>query len=88
MPDLSTLMLFATACVVLIATQEPDMHNIASSSISQGRAASFLTYVGIAVGTHSPAVAPFLGLIQLFFVLLFVFQLVLESGFIHLLLFC
>jgi threonine/homoserine/homoserine lactone efflux protein len=39
MPELSTLILFATACVVLTATPGPDMLLIASRSVSQGHRA-------------------------------------------------
>ncbi len=66
MPDFSTIMLFAAACVVLTATPGPDMLLIASRSISQGRAAGFLTYAGIALGTYCHALAAALGLSQLF----------------------
>ena len=66
MPDFSTLMLFAAACVVLTATPGPDMLLIASRSISQGRAAGFLTYAGIALGTYCHALAAAFGLSQLF----------------------
>lgn len=66
MPDLSTLMLFAAASVVLTATPGPDMLLIASRSISQGRSAGFLTYLGIALGTYCHALAAALGLSQLF----------------------
>lgn len=66
MPDFSTLMLFAAASVVLTATPGPDMLLIASRSISQGRSAGFLTYLGIALGTYCHALAAALGLAQLF----------------------
>jgi len=59
-------MLFAAACVVLTATPGPDMLLIASRTISQGRAAGFLTYAGIAFGTYCHALAAALGLSQLF----------------------
>jgi threonine/homoserine/homoserine lactone efflux protein len=36
MPDLSTLALFAVACLALTATPGPDMLLIASRSVSQG----------------------------------------------------
>lgn len=65
MPDISTITIFAAACVVLTATPGPDMLLIASRSISQGRAAGFLTYVGIALGTYCHALAAALGLSQL-----------------------
>jgi threonine/homoserine/homoserine lactone efflux protein len=66
MPDLSTLAIFAAACLVLTATPGPDMLLIASRSISQGRAAGFLTYAGIALGTYCHALAAAFGLSQLF----------------------
>lgn len=66
MPDLPTLMLFSAASVVLTATPGPDMLLIASRSISQGRAAGFFTYIGIALGTYCHALAAALGLSQLF----------------------
>ncbi|MGO6738654.1 LysE family translocator [Rhizobium ruizarguesonis] len=66
MPDFSTLMLFAAAVLVLTATPGPDMLLIASRSISQGRAAGFLTYAGIALGTYCHAIAAAFGLSQLF----------------------
>lgn len=66
MPDLATLALFTTACVVLTATPGPDMLLIASRSISQGRAAGVLTYAGIAAGSYLQAFAAAFGLSQLF----------------------
>ncbi|QWW69653.1 LysE family translocator [Rhizobium sp. WYJ-E13] len=65
MPDFSTLILFAAAALVLTATPGPDMLLIASRSISQGRAAGFLTYAGIALGTYCHALAAAFGLSQL-----------------------
>ncbi|WP_431322375.1 LysE family translocator [Rhizobium sp. YTU87027] len=65
MPDFSTIILFAVAALVLTATPGPDMLLIASRSISQGRAAGFLTYAGIALGTYCHALAAALGLSQL-----------------------
>lgn len=66
MPDFSNLMLFAGAALILTATPGPDMLLIASRSISQGRAAGFQTYAGIAAGTYCHALAAGLGLSQLF----------------------
>ena len=66
MPDLSTLGLFAIACLALTATPGPDMLLIASRSASQGRAAGFATYLGIATGTYCHALAAAFGLSQLF----------------------
>lgn len=65
MPDFSTLIIFAAASLVLTATPGPDMLLIASRSVSQGRSAGFLTYLGIAAGTYCHAMAAGLGLSQL-----------------------
>jgi threonine/homoserine/homoserine lactone efflux protein len=66
MPDLSTLALFALACLALTATPGPDMLLIASRSASQGRAAGFATLAGIQAGTYCYALAAAFGLSQLF----------------------
>src|SRR5216684_2666369 len=66
MPDLSTLALFAVACLALTATPGPDMLLIASRSASQGRAAGFASLAGIQVGTYCHALAAAFGLSQLF----------------------
>ncbi len=65
MPDLSMLLVFASACLVLTATPGPDMLLVASRSLSQGRAAGLLTYAGIAAGSYCHAIAAALGLSQL-----------------------
>jgi threonine/homoserine/homoserine lactone efflux protein len=65
MPELSTLILFAAACVVLTATPGPDMLLIASRSASQGPQSGFITLAGIQVGTYVHAAAAALGLSQL-----------------------
>lgn len=85
MPDLSTLMLFSAACVVLTATPGPDMLLIASRSISQGRAAGFLTYMGIALGTYCHALAAALGLSQLFLAVPTAYEVVRWAGCVYLL---
>jgi len=66
MLDVATLALFTAACAVLTATPGPDMLLIASRSMSQGRAAGFMTYVGIATGSYLQALAAAYGLSQLF----------------------
>lgn len=66
MPDLATLALFTAACIVLTATPGPDMLLIASRSLGQGRAAGFVTYAGIALGSYLQALAAAYGLSQLF----------------------
>lgn len=85
MPDFSTLMIFAAACVVLTATPGPDMLLIASRSISQGRAAGFLTYAGIALGTYCHALAAALGLSQLFVAIPMAYEVVRWAGCAYLL---
>ncbi|MBB4283889.1 threonine/homoserine/homoserine lactone efflux protein [Agrobacterium tumefaciens] len=65
MPDSPTLILFASAALVLTATPGPDMLLIASRSVSQSRMAGLLTYFGIACGTYFHAIAAALGLAQL-----------------------
>ncbi|MBA8820942.1 amino acid transporter [Ochrobactrum sp. P6BS-III] len=65
MPDLSTIMLFASAALVLTASPGPDMLLITSRSVSQSRMAGLLTYFGIASGTYCHAIAAALGLAQL-----------------------
>src|SRR5258708_20875521 len=66
MLDLSTLALFAVACLALTATPGPDMLLIASRSLSQGRASGFATLAGIQVGTYCHALAAAIGLSELF----------------------
>ncbi|TNE60667.1 MAG: LysE family translocator [Alphaproteobacteria bacterium] len=66
MPDFSTLMLFFAACVGLTIMPGPDMLLIASRSVSQGKAAGFLTYAGIAAGCYCHALLVAFGLAQLF----------------------
>jgi threonine/homoserine/homoserine lactone efflux protein len=85
MPDLSAIMLFAAASVVLTATPGPDMLLIASRSISQGRTAGFLTYVGIALGTYCHALAAALGLSQLFMTVPIAYEIVRWAGCAYLL---
>lgn len=85
MPDISTLMLFAAASVVLTATPGPDMLLIASRSISQGRSAGFLTYLGIALGTYCHALAAALGLTQLFVAVPVAYEIVRWAGCAYLL---
>ncbi|EJJ25126.1 LysE family translocator [Rhizobium sp. CF142] len=85
MPDFSTLMLFAAAALVLTATPGPDMLLIASRSISQGHAAGFLTYAGIALGTYCHALAAAFGLSQLFMTVPVAFEAVRWAGCCYLL---
>lgn len=66
MQDISTLVLFVGAAAVLTATPGPDMLLIASRSLSQGRAAGFLTFAGIATGSYLQSFAAAFGLSQLF----------------------
>lgn len=85
MPDLSTIMIFALAAIVLTATPGPDMLLIASRSVSQGRAAGFLTYAGIAAGTYCHALAAALGLSQLFLAVPVAYEIVRWAGCAYLL---
>jgi len=85
MLDLSTLALFATACLVLTATPGPDMLLIASRSISQGRASGFATLAGIQVGTYCHALAAALGLSQLFLAVPIAYDVVRYAGAAYLL---
>lgn len=66
MPDATTLALFSLASFVLTVTPGPDMLLIASRSLSQGRMAGLVTYLGIACGSYLQAFAAALGLSQLF----------------------
>ncbi|MDP4023288.1 LysE family translocator [Methylobacterium sp. NEAU 140] len=65
MPDLSTLTLFAAACLALAVTPGPDMLLVATRSAGQGRAAGFATLAGIQAGIYAHAAAAALGLSQL-----------------------
>lgn len=83
--DLSTLALFALACLALTATPGPDMLLIASRSISQGRASGFATLAGIQIGTYGHALAAALGLSQLFLAVPIAYDLVRYAGAAYLL---
>src|SRR5450432_1731254 len=85
MPDLSTLGLFALACLALTATPGPDMLLIASRSASQGRAAGFASLAGIQVGTYCHALAAGLGLSQLFIAVPLAYDIVRYTGAAYLL---
>ncbi|OKP31694.1 LysE family translocator [Serratia fonticola] len=66
MVEISTLLLFAGACLALTVTPGPDMLLIASRSLSQGKSAGFASLAGIQLGTYCHALAAALGLSQLF----------------------
>src|SRR5580704_8417913 len=85
MPDVSTLILFAAACLALTATPGPDMLLIASRSVSQGRASGFATLAGIQVGTYCHALAAALGLSQLFLAVPLAYDVVRYAGAAYLL---
>jgi threonine/homoserine/homoserine lactone efflux protein len=80
MPDLSTLALFALACLALTAAPGPDMLLIASRSASQGRASGFATLAGIQAGTYCHALAAAFGLSQLFIVVPVAYDVVRYAG--------
>lgn len=85
MIDLSTLALFATACLALTMTPGPDMLLIASRSASQGRGSGFATIAGIQAGTYCHAIAAAFGLSQLFLVVPLAYDLVRYAGAAYLL---
>lgn len=85
MLDLSTLILFATACVALTMTPGPDMLLIASRSVSQGRRSGFVTLAGIQAGTYIHAAAAALGLSQLFLLVPLAYDVVRWAGALYLL---
>jgi threonine/homoserine/homoserine lactone efflux protein len=85
MPDMATLILFATACMALTATPGPDMLLIASRSVSQGRQSGFVTLAGIQVGTYVHAAAAALGLSQLFLLVPVAYDIVRWAGAAYLL---
>ena len=85
MPDLSTLILFAAACVALTVTPGPDMLLIASRSVSQGRRSGFVTLAGIQAGTYVHSGAAALGLSQLFVLVPMAYDAVRWAGALYLL---
>src|ERR1700676_2160643 len=85
MPELSTLALFAVACLALTAIPGPDMLLIASRSASQGRAAGFASLAGIQVGTYCHALAAAFGLSQLFLAVPLAYDIVRYAGAAYLL---
>ncbi len=66
MPELTTIGLFALACLALASTPGPDMLLIATRSATQGKLAGLATYLGIAAGAYCHALILALGLSQLF----------------------
>jgi threonine/homoserine/homoserine lactone efflux protein len=85
MPDISTLALFAVACLALTATPGPDMLLIASRSAAQGRRSGFATLAGIQVGTYCHALAAAFGLSQLFLAVPVAYDVVRYAGAAYLL---
>jgi len=85
MPELTTIGLFTLACLALTATPGPDMLLIASRSISQGKAAGFATFLGIAAGSYCHALALAVGLSQLFLAIPAAYDFVRLVGAIYLL---
>lgn len=85
MPDFTTLVLFAAACLALCATPGPDMLLIASRSISQGKASGFATLAGIQAGTYCHALAVALGLSELFLAVPVAYDVVRYAGAAYLL---
>jgi threonine/homoserine/homoserine lactone efflux protein len=62
MPDLSTLMIFVTASMLLLITPGPAVLYIVTRSIDQGRVAGIVSALGIGTGTMVHVVAASLGL--------------------------
>jgi len=85
MSDVSTLVLFAAACLALTASPGPDMLLIASRSATQGNASGFATLAGIQVGTYCHALAAAFGLSQLFLVVPVAYDVVRYAGAAYLL---
>ena len=85
MPNISTLALFAAACLALAATPGPDMLLIASRSVSQGRTSGFATLAGIQIGTYCHALAAAFGLSRLFLAVPFAYDAVRYAGAAYLL---
>jgi threonine/homoserine/homoserine lactone efflux protein len=85
MLSLTTLALFAGACLALTVTPGPDMLLIASRSMSQGRAAGFASLAGIQAGTYCHALAAAFGLSQLFLAVPMAYDIVRFAGAAYLL---
>ena len=85
MPDISTLSLFALACLALTATPGPDMLLLASRSISQGPKAGFASLAGVQAGTYCHAMAAAFGLSRLFVAVPVAYDAVRFTGAIYLL---
>ena len=66
MPDLSNIILFSIASIVLLVSPGPDMFLIAARSASQGRLAGIVTHLGVSAGSFCHAFALAFGLSQLF----------------------
>jgi threonine/homoserine/homoserine lactone efflux protein len=61
-PDYSSLLLFVSAALVLLAIPGPAVLHVTSRSIGQGRAAGFVSALGIGVGTLVHVAAAAVGL--------------------------
>ena len=85
MLDISTLALFAAACLALTMTPGPDMLLIMSRSVTQGRTSGFATLAGIQTGTYCHALAAAFGLSQLFLAVPFAYDAVRYVGAAYLL---
>ncbi|MGF6568058.1 threonine/homoserine/homoserine lactone efflux protein [Paraburkholderia sp. GAS333] len=85
MLSLTTLALFAGACLALTVTPGPDMLLIASRSVSQGRSAGFASLAGIQAGTYCHALAAAFGLSQLFLAVPLAYDVVRFAGAAYLL---
>ncbi len=83
--DPQTLLLFGLASLALTATPGPDMLLIAARSAAQGRMAGLVTYLGVAAGSITHALALALGLSQLFLAVPYAYDIVRYIGAAYLL---
>lgn len=80
MLDPQNLLFFSIAAFALVATPGPDMLLIAARSVAQGKLAGFMTYLGVAAGSFSHALALAVGLSQLFLAVPYAYDLVRYAG--------
>ena len=85
MPDLNTILLFSLAALALTITPGPDMLLVIARSMSHGRTAGLVTYLGIASGLLVHALASAIGLSQLFVVIPITYDIVRYLGAAYLL---
>jgi threonine/homoserine/homoserine lactone efflux protein len=62
MPDISTLLLFSGAAILLIITPGPDMLYVIARSLGQGRTAGIISALGVCAGVFVHILAAAIGL--------------------------